>query len=257
MIAVDITGLAVEYGGMTALKVDKLRLQNGVVNCVLGPNGAGKSSLLRAVAGIVNYKGTITITAGGTKIDKRDIHRFVSYVADIQPSSIRLRVREALLSARYPCSPGFFYTVKDFEYVEKVSRALGVADLLDRTLNELSSGELQRVLLAMALVKDPLVVLLDEPDTHLDLYNKSRLSVLVKSIAADKLVTVSTHDPVFASLVCDRIVLLYKGIVLRDFKAEELTEHVSTLERVFKTRLVATTLSGRSMLLPDYTTTLS
>ncbi|MCI4461353.1 MAG: ABC transporter ATP-binding protein [Thermogladius sp.] len=252
MIVVEIRDLNVVYGRNPGVTVERLTLTSGRVNCVVGPNGAGKSSLLKAVAGLLTYRGEVSIRINDVEVEKNELHRYVSYVSDIQPSSIKVSVREALLYARYPCSPGFFYSDRDFKYVEETSRLLGISHLMEKSLSELSSGELQRVLIAIGIVKNPALLLLDEPDIHLDLYNKTRLIKVIRGLAGEKLVFLSTHDPSVASTLCDRLILLNNGRMQGDFGIEELNQALGLFEEVFKTRLALVEVEGRRMLIPVY-----
>ena len=252
MIVVGIRDLNVVYGRNPGVTVKRLTLTSDHVNCVVGPNGAGKSSLLKAIAGVVTYRGEISIRINGIEVEKNEFHRYVSYVSDIQPSSIKVSVREALLYARYPCSTGFFYSDRDFKYIEEIGKLLGISHLMEKSLSELSSGELQRVLIAIGIAKNPAVLLLDEPDVHLDVYHKTRLIKVIRGLAGEKLVVLSTHDPSVASTLCDRLILLNNGTVKGDFGIEDLNQALGLFEEVFKTRLALVEVGGRRMLVPVY-----
>uniref|UniRef100_A0A7J3Y1J0 ABC transporter ATP-binding protein n=1 Tax=Thermogladius calderae TaxID=1200300 RepID=A0A7J3Y1J0_9CREN len=252
MIVLGIRDLNVIYGPNPGVTVKRLTLTSDRVNCVVGPNGAGKSSLLKAIAGVVTYRGEVSIRINDIEVGKNEFHRYVSYVSDIQPSSIKVSVREALLYARYPCSTGFFYSDRDFKYVEEISKLLGISHLMEKSLNELSSGELQRVLIAIGIAKNPAVLLLDEPDVHLDVYNKTRLIKVIRGLAGKKLVVLSTHDPSVASMVCDRLILLNNGTVQGDLGIEDLNQALGLFEEVFKTRLALVEVEGRRTLVPVY-----
>jgi iron complex transport system ATP-binding protein len=252
MIVLGIRDLSVIYGPNHGVTVKRLTLTSDRVNCVLGPNGAGKSSLLKAIAGVVTYRGEVSIRINDIEVGENEFHRYVSYVSDIQPSSIKVSVREALLYARYPCSTGFFYSDRDFKYVEEISKLLDISHLMEKSLNELSSGELQRVLIAIGIAKNPAVLLLDEPDVHLDVYNKTRLIKVIRGLAGKKLVVLSTHDPSVASMLCDRLILLNNGTVRGDLGIEDLNQALGLFEEVFKTRLALVEVEGRRTLVPVY-----
>ncbi|WP_440059206.1 ABC transporter ATP-binding protein [Thermogladius sp. 4427co] len=252
MTRVWIRDLIVRYASGFTLSIDELYFEDRQTNCVIGPNGAGKSTLLRAIANLVDYTGTIYIDSSDQRIDKKEFYKYVSYVSDIEPSALRVRVRDALLAARYPRSKTFFYTKRDFEVVDKISSALGVSEYYDRFLDELSSGELQLVLIAMSLVKEPIVLLLDEPDTHLDLKNKAKVGALIKSLSRNILTIVSTHDLLFASNMCDRIVVLFNGFVAADSAREDIENLVEKIGKIFGTNIRLMNKGGRTVLIPDY-----
>jgi iron complex transport system ATP-binding protein len=134
--------------------------------------------------------------------------------------------------------------------INEVCERLGLSDLVSRRLSELSAGELQRVVLAAALVKDPKVLLLDEPDGHLDVYSKTWLSSFLREISSRVTIVLSTHGPLFASMTCDYYVVLSRGRVVFTGFHDELLRDTSLLESVYNVSFTSISIGGLRVLLP-------
>lgn len=183
---------------------------------IIGPNGAGKSSLLMAL-----FR-SLELSAGEVLIDdfplasmrRREIARNIAVVAqeaeDALPLSVRASVNLGRLSQR---SLSGYGDNTDQEAVSRALRRVGIEHLGERLMTELSGGERQRALIARALVQDPNFLLLDEPTNHLDLHHQFALFSLVRSLSSTTVVVL--HDLNLASQVCDELVLLHQGRVVR------------------------------------------
>lgn len=224
------------------------------VTCILGPNASGKTTILRAIAYLVDYEGSVLIEGREVKNIVNVLRRILSYTPSISTSGdfLGTRVINVLLYSRYPVSRGFFETNADLEEVYRVARILRIEHLLDRRLGELSSGELQRVVLACALVKNPRVILLDEPDSHLDVSFKSWLSSFLKELSKQVTIVLSTHDTVFATSTCDYVILVSKGRVVYRGPTKELFASLEVLEEVYGAKFAVAKFGDREVLIPVY-----
>jgi iron complex transport system ATP-binding protein len=251
---IRIHDLTVAYGKYLALKNVSLDIKTGIVTCILGPNGAGKSTLLIAISKIVPYQGKIIID--GYEVSReplKTISRMVSYASDITVNDLlSLTVREALVIARYPVSSGFFESEHDYRVVEATARELYIDHLLDRKLSQLSSGELQRVVIALALVKNPKVLLFDELDAHIDLGLKYILSKKLNIWARDRVLVFTTHDILYGTSIGEYFIVLSKGSVVLVGGIEELVEKRGLLEKIYGVRLTSVNIGGRIILVPVY-----
>ena len=237
-MGVRVSNLQVVYKNGNVIAVDNISftVDNGVVLGILGPNGAGKTSLLKAIAKLVKYKGLVYID--GLEISRtpmRAISKLLSYAGDIDvPEYLSLKVLEAILLARSPVSRRFIESREDLVYALKLVQELGLSNLIDRRLNELSSGELRRAVIAMALAKNPRYILLDEPDSHLDLKNKVLVSKLIKRIALDKAKTIifTSHDILFTINTASHVLLVKDGKPVMYGSVGDVLDE-SVLEKVY------------------------
>lgn len=238
---IEVKGVRVEYKSrgevIVALNNASLRVNKGELFCVLGPNGSGKTTLLKAIAGLVKHDGVVLIDGvSALRIPRKAIAKVISYSSDISvPEMLSLTVEEAILTSRYPVSKSFLESSEDFYKVREVMKMLELLNLRNRKLSELSAGELKKVLLAMALAKDPKILLLDEPDAHMDIRSRIELSKILRTLK-DKVLTIfTTHDVAFAANTATKVLVLNNGVgVALGSVKEVLTEDV--LSKVYKVR---------------------
>lgn len=224
------------------------------ITCILGPNASGKTTILKSIAGLVSYEGSVLIEGRDLKSIGNVLRRILSYMPSTgsQGDFLGTRVLNVLLYSRYPVSSGFFESRTDLEEVYKIAKIMRIEHLLNRRLDELSSGELQRVVLACALVKNPRIILLDEPDTHLDVSFKSWLSSLLRELSRRTTIVLSTHDTVFATSTCDHVVVVSGGRVVFSGSTRELVNDVERLEKIYGTRFAIARTGDREVLVPVY-----
>ena len=192
---------------------------------LLGPNGAGKTSLLRMLATV------LAPDAGRLRLLGRD------------PSSSqgRLEIRRRL--GYMPQEPGFHRNFSAFEFVDyvailkemtdrrarhddvrRVLELVGLGDVMQRRIKALSSGMRRRVALAQALLDDPQLLVLDEPTAGLDPELRLRFRELVSDLAQQRTVILSTHQTEDVAALCQRVVVLDKGVALFDGVPRGLAE---------------------------------
>jgi len=245
-MTLDIAGLEVGYGRRTVLDGLDLSVPRGRVLGLLGPNGAGKSTLIKAVSRIVRPTGG-RVAWDGTdlaSLSRRDLARVVAYVPQSIELTFSLSVREAVLLGRTPYF-GARPRRADHEKVEDAIVRLGLTDLADRSVTELSGGQAQRVLIARALAQEPQVLLLDEPTSALDLRYQLQTLHLAHQVATtrDVAVVVSLHDLNHAARFCDEVAFLLGGRILRSGPAPEVYTP-ELVEQVYGVRVDLTEHDG-------------
>lgn len=206
------------YGSRPVIRDLSLKVEQGEWLSIVGPNGSGKSTLLRLLSRI------LIPFAGCVYLNGRDLHRQltprqVAQQLALLPQQQRiptgLTVRQLVSLGRSPHQPWWAWQLRqaDWQRVEQALAQTGLGSLAERDLETLSGGERQRAFLAMALVQEPQVLLLDEPTTFLDLRYQLELLDLLQQLKHERGLTVITvlHDLNLAIRYSQRIALLKAG----------------------------------------------
>ena len=222
---------------------------------VIGPNGAGKTTLLRAVAGLVAYRGSVTV--GGrdlARLDHRERARLVGYVpqAPVRPPGMTVHAYVGM--GRTP-HRGYFSGPRhrDARVVVAVLEELDLGSVAHRLVTTLSGGEAQRVAIARALAQEPDVLLLDEPTASLDLGHTQDVLALLERLRRSRETTVVTalHDLTVAARFADRLVLVADGVVAAAGPPSDLLER-DLIRRHYGARVhVLRDPSGDMAVVPD------
>jgi iron complex transport system ATP-binding protein len=210
---IGLRDVALAYGGCRILEHVDLDVREGELLALVGPNGAGKSTLLRSIAG------TMEPDAGTIAVDDRPIGslaarergRIVSLVEAEGPVPESMTVGDVVAMGRLPFRPWWRWSSDDTDRAAVVAALtrLGLGGMEARTFTDLSSGERQRVWIALAVAQDARVLLLDEPTSHLDVRHAFEALTLVRSLVADGHgAVVVLHDLNLAAAFADRIALL-------------------------------------------------
>lgn len=223
-----VAGLVIEslefgYKNLPVLRGVSLQAAPGEITALIGPNAAGKSTLLKCIAGLLKGRGRIWV--GGralSECSRAEVIRLVAYLPqDIIPSAV-LTVYEAILLARQTDAS---WRVRDADLtaVLEIMRRLQLEPLALRYLNELSGGQRQLVGVAQSLVREPKVLLMDEPTSNLDLqYQMEVLDVVRAATREQDLVTImAIHDLNLAARYADRFLVLSQGTVYGQGPAHE------------------------------------
>lgn len=210
--ALSITGLAVDLGGRRVLHNVTVAVEPGCLLGLVGPNGAGKTTLLRSVLGL------LTPSAGTIEIDGDPPRRAaLGYVPQHHEFAwdFPISVFGAVASGRADRLRGWLpvgRAVKDAAVA--AIEAVGLERLRNRPVGELSGGQRQRVLLARALMRDPALLVLDEPFTGVDAPTQTALTEVLSSLTGrGHTVLMSTHDIEHARKACDRLLLLNRTVI--------------------------------------------
>ena len=220
----EIRNLTAGYGGAPVLKDVSLTIPRGKLTVIAGPNGCGKSTLLKAVAGILPAEGKVLL--GGQELQdlsSRERARRIAYLPQNRQIP-EITAGRLVLHGRFPyLSYPRRYRRSDEEIARKAMETLGIWDLADRNLNALSGGQRQKVYIAMALAQDTPVVLLDEPNTFLDISHQKQMMDLAGQLAsAGKSVVMVLHDLPLAMEYADVLAVLSRGGVLAWGTPEEV-----------------------------------
>jgi iron complex transport system ATP-binding protein len=226
-IAVEAAGVRLAYGTREVLRGVDLRVGAGERVCLVGPNGAGKTSLLRCLTGVVRPTGGI-VRLDGVPVagsDRASLARLVSVVPAQVELPFSMRVEEVVALGRIPHENPLTGAGPDDEAaVEGALVRAAIEHLRGRDARELSMGERQLVLIALALAQGGRLIVLDEPTVHLDLRHQvAVLSLLADLSERDGMTVVAVlHDLAMAGRFFGRMVLLHEGAVVADGSPREV-----------------------------------
>lgn len=219
---IQVEHLVKRYGGRTAVDDLTFTLEPGGIYGFLGPNGAGKSTTMNVMTGYIAADG------GRVVIDGHDILRnpiaaksCIGYLPEVPPLYTDMTVREFLLFA----AQLKLVSKRDRkEQIEMLLEKLSLSEVSGRLIRNLSKGYRQRVGLAQALVGNPKVLILDEPMVGLDPKQIIEMRELIKSLAGEHTVILSSHILSEVSAVCDHILILSGGKLMASGSPEELQQ---------------------------------
>jgi len=232
----DASGLTFAYTDTPVLRDVALSLLPGEVVALLGPNGSGKTTLIRVLLGHLHVQGEICWD--GRELNdwrRRDLARLVAYLPQSPTFDPAQRVIDVLRLGRAPYWQAFgIESSQDAEVVMRIAGMLELSDLLNRPMDRLSGGQRQRVFVGRCLVQQPKALLLDEPNTFLDLKHQIELCTLLRRLAAEQQITVlmASHDLNLAAAYANRLLLLSDGRIVRQGAADEVLQP-ELLSRVY------------------------
>jgi iron complex transport system ATP-binding protein len=247
MSGLSIHALSVRYGRRDVLReLSAGPLARGEITALLGPNGSGKSTLLRTLAGLTAPSGgALTLDGAPLRLSVAGARSHsVVYLPQALPAGVRLGVLESVVVAARAgcagCKPALQSGASSATLAANahgVLERLGIGALASRSLDELSGGQRQLVGIAQALVRDPQVLLLDEPCSALDLNHQFQVMHVLREVTRERgIVTVVVlHDINAAVRSCDRAMLLHQGRIAH-FGTPAQVVTADSLAEVFSVR---------------------
>ncbi len=236
------------------LKPVTLEIERGQCWGIIGPNGAGKSTLLRLFAGLATPSSGMIHFQGRplSEVSLRDRAKRIAFLPQTPPRDLVMSARDVVLLGRYPHRQfALFENASDFQITEKAMTTTQTLEYADRSLSTLSGGEAQRVHIAAALTQEPVLLLLDEPTTALDLYHQLSILGIVRRLTKEShlAVVVVTHDLNLAARFCTHVLLLDDGrTVASGPPVDVITPRV--LEPVYGVKLAAIQAEGGDWMVP-------
>lgn len=226
---ITLKDFSIGYGTRKLLERVTTTIPSGTLTALIGRNGTGKSTLLKAIGGLnPNYDGDINLSGEG------DLPRRLAYVTTERVRIANLTCHDVVALGRAPYTDWIGrLTDTDEEIIDQALADVGMSDYKFRTLDRMSDGECQRVMIARALAQATPIIILDEPTSFLDLPNRYHLCELLRHLAHDegKCILFSTHELDIALKLADRI-LLIDSPQLKNLTPEEIRQS-GIMEEVF------------------------
>ena len=228
---IEVQHLTKRYGKVTAVDDISFRVERGEILGFLGPNGAGKTTTMRILTGYMPASDGKAIVAGFDVFDQpMEAKRRTGYLPETPPLYPDMSVVEYLT---------FVSKIKDVPVTERKQRVKAVmertriADMAGRQCSKLSKGYRQRVGLAQALIHNPDVLILDEPTAGLDPKQIIETRELIKELAGNHTIILSTHILPEVSQTCQRVVIINKGRVVAVDTPDNLTARLRGSETMY------------------------
>src|SRR6188472_3365773 len=227
---IDVQQITKRYGQHTAIDRVTFSVAKGEVLAFLGPNGAGKTTTMRILTCFMPpTEGRATVAGYDCLEQSMDVKRRIGYLPETPPVYQELTVQEYLrFVGRLRGLAGAVLTTAMSREIER----LGLGSVQHRLIGNLSRGYRQRVGLAQALIHDPPVLILDEPTVGLDPRQIIETRSLIRSLAGDHTVILSSHILPEVSATCQRIVIISDGKLVAEDTPENLTERLQGSDRL-------------------------
>ena len=240
MNVLEVSDVSIKYNGHFAVDKINFNVQEGDLLGIVGPNGAGKTTLFKAIIGLQNHAGNIKLFGYegknyhpllpligyvSQKVNfEQNFPVTVSEVVEMGLIPEKKLAKGALLlqNCGYHWNRIYKKLKNDSDKVLEVLRTVGLESLKDRRIGELSGGELQRVFIAKALVKDPVLLILDEPVTGVDVEAQNKFYNLLQKINNENKITIvwSSHDLEAISKLANKVACMNRKLFFHGQKEE-------------------------------------
>ncbi len=206
------------YGSQKALDNVSFEIVKGEVVGFLGPNGAGKTTMMKIIACYIpQNSGSVFVCENNVVDHSIEVRRKVGYLPENNPLYFDMYIKEYLAFIA-----NIHKVAKPKARVLEMLEMTGLLPEQNKKIGALSKGYKQRVGLAQALIHDPEVLILDEPTSGLDPIQLEEVRSLIKNIGKEKTIMLSTHIMQEVEAVCDRAIIINKGVIAADGKVEEI-----------------------------------
>jgi ABC-2 type transport system ATP-binding protein len=243
-MSIKLSNLTKIYGTQKAVDNISFEIPTGQIVGFLGPNGAGKSTTMKMLTGFISAtSGTATINGLDIEKDALEVRKLIGYLPENNPQYTDMYVAEYLQFVASVYKLG----TNAYKKVEEMIALTGLTPERKKKIGQLSKGYRQRVGIAQAMIHDPKVLILDEPTSGLDPNQLVDIRNLIIQLGKQKTVILSTHIMQEVQAMCDRAIIINKGVIVADNSIDALTSsdrkrqelEVEFVERVSKNELMS------------------
>lgn len=250
----EVNSLSFSYKNYSVLNNISFELESPCVCSILGPNGIGKTTLIKCLLGLKSItNGSILLDGINiNKIERKKFYSFVSYVKQGGKESSIYTVLDTVLLGLASCiNPLLKPSDQDVYKAEKILEELHISHLKNKYVSYLSGGEAQMVFMARALIKDPKILILDEPESNLDYRNQLLVLDIIKALEEKgKLIIFNTHYPDHA-LRYSKKTLILNGLDKYEFGDTKDIITKENIEETFKIRAAVGELKDGDIVYKD------
>lgn len=230
---IEVKELRKSFGPILAVDGISFSLKQGEVLGFLGPNGAGKSTTMRMLSCfLAPDSGTGTVAGHDIIEEPVQVKRNLGYLAENAPAYDEM-TPQALLN--FVCDARGMTEEESIPAIEEIAKTCAITSVMFQPIGTLSKGFRRRVGLAQAMIHNPPVLILDEPTDGLDPNQKHDVRELIRKLAAEKCIIISTHILEEVDAICDRIIIISQGKILEDTTPDALRKREGgTLDEIFR-----------------------
>ncbi len=220
-MSIAVHNLTKQYESQTAVNNISFNINKNEVVGFLGPNGAGKSTTLKIITGYIKAtSGTVKVCDIDVNENPIAVKKNIGYLPEANPLHYELYVREYL---QFIAGLHKIYDSK--KSIDRVIALTGLTNESNKKIGQLSKGYKQRVGIAAALIHDPAVIILDEPTSGLDPNQIVEIRNVIKEQGNNKSVLFSSHILQEVQAICDRVIIINKGVIVADDRLENLQKN--------------------------------
>lgn len=230
-MSIAVQGVTKLYGEQKALDNVSFEVKTGEIVGFLGPNGAGKSTMMKIITGFIPAtSGIVLINGAEISTDNSELRKNIGYLPENNPLYPEMYVREYLGFVSSLSKKGGLQNKR----MEEIIELTGLGPEQNKKIGSLSKGFRQRVGLAQALIHDPRVLILDEATSGLDPNQIIEIRNLIIEAGREKTVMFSTHIMQEAEAVCDRIIIINKGVIMADELKNNIHSVIKSRKQIIK-----------------------
>ncbi|MCD6397932.1 MAG: ABC transporter ATP-binding protein [Spirochaetaceae bacterium] len=257
-LVIETRNLNWAYNGIKVLDNVSMDIRFGTFTGILGPNGAGKTTLIKLILNLLQVeKNSILIRGKDIKFySRKELAKIEAYVPQNVKIDFHFTVEQVVLMGRTPFMGRFDReSQKDIQIAEWAMKETGVLKFKDKLITQLSGGELQRVVIARALAQEPIIMVLDEPTSHLDIHHQISILSILRVLAKREGLTIIAvlHDINLALEYCDNLFLLDQGkIVNSGFPEKVITPEIMKDVYNLNVKITKNPFTGNIHMIHDY-----
>lgn len=216
---VKLEHLVCKYEQTEAVKNLSITIKKGDFLGILGANGAGKSTVVKAIMGLIKYKGSIKVF--GNEVSKLKLNKLSSFVGYVSQNPNDYLTKDTVYDEiKFTLDN---YDIKDYTLIDDILKVMGIYDFKDKNPRDLSTGQRQRVAIASIMVLNPKILMLDEPTRGLDWEVKKNFGETLKALnEKGTTIVLITHDMDFAGEFCSKFMLMFNGEKVSEGDAEDV-----------------------------------